>query len=44
MDSLSSPEKIRITVIAPAQINTQNSTELSNGTQQEVFGLQFQGY
>ena len=41
MDSLSSPEKIRITVIAPAQINTQNSSELSNGTQQEVFGLQF---
>ncbi len=41
MDSLSSPEKIRITVIAPAQINTQNSSELSNGTKQEVFGLHF---
>ena len=41
IDSLSAPEKVRITLIAPPHISSNNFTVLSNGSHQQVFNLEF---
>tara|TARA_B100001113_G_scaffold8431_1_gene6868 strand:- start:691 stop:1635 length:945 start_codon:yes stop_codon:yes gene_type:complete len=41
IDSLAPPEKIRITLIAPSHISSDNFTVLSNGSRQQVFNLEF---
>lgn len=41
IDSLAPPEKVRITLIAPPQISSNNFTVLSNGSHQQVFNLEF---
>jgi len=41
IDSLSAPEKVRITLIAPPRISSNNFTVLSNGSHQQVFNLEF---
>jgi hypothetical protein len=42
IDSLASPEKVRITLIAPSQIYSDNITVLSNGSLQQVVNLEFE--
>jgi len=41
IDSLAPPEKVRITLIAPPLISSDNFTVLSNGSRQQVFNLEF---
>lgn len=41
IDSLATPEKVRISLIAPSQISSDNFTVLSNGSRQQVFNLEF---
>nr|AIF03596.1 hypothetical protein [uncultured marine group II/III euryarchaeote KM3_168_D03] len=41
IDSLSAPEKVRITLIAPPRISSNNFTVLGNGSHQQVFNLEF---
>jgi len=41
MDSLSPPEKIRVTLIAPTMISPNNFTVLSNGSHQMISALEF---
>jgi hypothetical protein len=40
IDSLAPPEKVRITMIAPTQLSSENFTVLSNGSNQQVFNLE----
>ena len=41
IDSMATPEKIRITLIAPSHISSDNFTVLSNGSRQQAFNLEF---
>ncbi len=40
IDSLAPPEKVRITMIAPTRLSSENFTVLGNGSHQQVFNLE----